>query len=423
MKENVNLGIGFETGRENICKLINTYYKDILDQTKKFNKTVKVTIFLMYDLEYQGAKEEDFYKINSEVLKNINIKYITKKEIEEAKQENTGILSQEDLELFFGYGHAKGRNTIMYFALREGMDYLMYWDDDEYPVACLKEENTLIWQKQDNILTHLKNIEKSDITIGYHCGYVSPIPYIDLEKDISEETFKIFIESISNELVSWDSVKKKMEENYGITYAEKYLADGNGAYVQKEKWVAGTNLCLNLKHLNKIPAFYNPKNARGEDTFFSTRFKNTKVTRIPEYHFHDGFLKYTSIMDGIYPEHLDKIKMDSEKIEKRFYNACLGWIRYKPLLMYITKRDTYLQDIYQIRTDLENCVNQMNNLIKYSKDCDFNNVLTELEKYSKNVVADYNEYLRVNNIWNKLKRLHGSRKDCKNICPIHKYIE
>ena len=147
MEKIINLGIGFDTGRANICKLINTYYQDILDQTKKFSKPVKVTIFLMYDLGYQGAKEEDFYNINPEVFQKINIKYITKKDIEEAKEDNIGILTREEADLFFGYGHAKGRNTIMYFALKEGMNYLMYWDDDEYPIACMKNDNgALSWK-------------------------------------------------------------------------------------------------------------------------------------------------------------------------------------------------------------------------------------------------------------------------------------
>ena len=68
-----------------------------------------------------------------------------------------------------------------------------------------------------------------------------------------------------------------------------------GAYEIKKvgagKWVAGSTLCLNLNHLSKIPAFYNPEDARGEDTFFSTQLINSKVIKVPVYHFHDGFLK------------------------------------------------------------------------------------------------------------------------------------
>ena len=406
MKKNINLGIGLETGRANICYVINTYYKEILEQVKRFKRKVNVTIFLMYDLEYQGAKKEDFYNIDSDVLENIKIKYITENDIEQAKKENRDILTKEEIELFFGYGHAKGRNTIMYFALKEGMDYLMYWDDDEYPRACIKKKDKIIWKKQNNVLEHLKNIEKADVTNGYHCGYISPIPYINIEEDIEEETLKTFIEAISNEIVSWDSIKEKMINNYGVTYSNKRLARGKRKIKLKDKWVAGTNLCLNLNHLDKIPAFYNPENARGEDTFFSTRLQDSKVLKIPTYHFHDGFLKNTSIMNEKYPTVLEKIEMNSEKIEERFYKACLGWIRYKPLFMYITKKETYTSDIEEITKALENSVDKMNELIKYSKNCDFREVLKELKIYSDRVEEDYKEYLKVNNIWDKLKNIY-----------------
>lgn len=64
----------------------------------------------------------------------------------------------------------------MHFAYRNNMDYLLFWDDDEYPVANIKDNNKIIWKMQDNIKVHLKNIQNADITIGYHCGYISPIP-------------------------------------------------------------------------------------------------------------------------------------------------------------------------------------------------------------------------------------------------------
>lgn len=191
-------------------------------------------------------------------------------------------------------------------------------------MACLKEGKSVTWKKQDNILMHLKAMEHSTISHGYHCGYVSPIPYVEFGEDISEESFKNFIEAISNEVISWDSIKQKMLVNYGITYADKDLSDENGLeYVMKDKWVVATNLCLNLNKVREIPAFYNPPNARGEDTFFSTKLGKAKVVKIPVYHFHDGFLQYTGIMENEFPKALSKIKMNSAKIEKDFIKHVL----------------------------------------------------------------------------------------------------
>ena len=39
------------------------------------------------------------------------------------------------------------------------------------------------------------------------------------------------------------------------------------------------------------------------------------------------------------------IKADTEKIVMRFYKACIGWIRYKPLLLYITEPTNYEKKI------------------------------------------------------------------------------
>ena len=65
---------------------------------------------------------------------------------------------------------------------------------------------------------------------------------------------------------------------------------------------------MNLRHIKNIPAFYNPPEARGEDTFFSMGIGDLKVIKVPEYHFHDGFLKYREIMDGDFPQKLKLVK-------------------------------------------------------------------------------------------------------------------
>ena len=304
MNDTIEFGIGFVTGRPNVCKIINSYYKNMTKQLEKTGKNVNLTIFLLYDLNYQFTIRTDFYSIIPEAYKNIKIKYITPENIEEEKKKliSRNGFSREEVDLFLGNGHAKGRNTIMYYALKWKIDYLLFWDDDEYPVATVKEEDKLLWIPQDNLLRHLEHIGDADVTVGYHCGYISPIPYVELGEEIVEEDFKNYIEAISNEVVSWESIKHKMIDNNGITYADKEIAEGKGLYELKEKWVVGSTLCLNLTHIDRIPAFYNPPLARGEDTFFSTLLKEAKILKVPVYHFHDGFLKYTGIIKGRYPK-------------------------------------------------------------------------------------------------------------------------
>lgn len=408
MKDTIEFGIGFVTGRANVCKLINSYYENIINQLKKIDKKVNVTIFILYDMQYQFTKRTDFYGIIPQVYKNIKIKYITPEDIEEEKKilVSRHDFRKEEINLILGHGHAKGRNTVMYFALKRKMDYLLFWDDDEYPWAVLKnEDKTLEWRMQNNILDHINNIKNSDITIGHHCGYISPIPYMQIGDDITEEAFKEFIEGISNDIVNWENIKEIFEKDNGVTYANKEILDNDPYEIQYDgvgKWIAGSTLCLNLKSIYKIPAFYNPNGARGEDTFFSTLLKDTKVLRIPTYHFHDGFLKYPQIMRDRLPKNLRKINVDEESIEHRFLQASLGWIKYKPLLMYIKDKKNYKENIINVKEKLKMSIPQINEMFNNTE---FEGLLYALDEADRNVAKNYKEYLKTNEVWSKLKNI------------------
>ena len=408
MKKQINFGLGFVTGRSNVCKIINSYYKDMLSQIDNYDKQINLTIFILFDTSYQNTAKEEFYQLEPEVLKNITVKYITpeciNRQIKTLKEKNN--MTSEELELFFGHGHAKGRNTIMYYALKYKMDYLLFWDDDEYPVAVLKDHGKNTWIKQNNLLEHIKFMEQNnaDITVGYHCGYISPIPYIDFNNDFTENDLKQFIEVISNDIISWESIKEKMRNTNGVTYADMRQAKGIGATeIESDgigKWIAGSTLCLNLNNVNKIPAFYNPPNARGEDTFFSTALNNSSVFKIPVYHFHDGFLKYTCIMEGNYPKSLRQINVKEASIKDRFFKASLGWIKYKPLLLYVKDKKSYKKEIANIKSKLNLIIPKLNNI--FQDNCFFS-LMVELEKYDENVVNHYTDYKKTNEIWNLLK--------------------
>lgn len=422
MEKSIEFGIGFLAGRPNVCKIINNYYKDIIKQGKKIGKDVNFTIFILYDLGYQQVERTEFYGIKSEVYKNIKIKYITPEDIEEEKKilVSRHSFSKKDINLILGHGYARARNSIMYFALKRKIDYLMFWDDDEYPVANIKnEDNSIEWVKQENVFQHLKYIDKSDVTMGYRCGNMSPVPYVEYDKDFKEEDFKNYIDGVSNEAICWEKIKEKRNEDNGITYAEeKVVKRGKGIKIENmgtKNWLLASGICLNMTHLDKIPAFYNPPFARGEDTFFSTALKNADVKQVPTYHFHDGFLKYITILKENYPKKLKKILLDDGAIEERFLKASIGWIKYKPLLIYITDRKNYQKIIQQTRKNLEISIPKMNEMFKT---CDFTGLLNELDKYDENVKKHYKEYVKTNEVWNQLKSkinelVEGEKKNAK----------
>ena len=371
MKKDVELGIGFITGRPNVCKVINAYYKDIIDQLSRYKENVNLTIYILYDLDYQKTKVEDYYQIDEEAKKKITIKYIDKELIKAEKEKlvtEKGFI-REDIDLLFGQGYAKSRNAIMYFALKDGIDYLMFWDDDEYPLANIRNDKKEIeWIKQDNLLAHLNSIENAEVTMGYRCGIMSPIPYVEFKDEEQEEDFKKYIDAISNEAVSWEKIKSRLKNDNMITYAEEEILNQKEATKMEgigvDNWLLASGICINLQHIDKIPAFYNPYNARGEDAFFSTWLKNENVLRVPTYHFHDGFLKYTELMEKKYPKKLRKTENKDVSVEKRFLQASIGWMKYKPLLIYITDREIYNQRLEIIRKKLEYSIPKMNDMFK-----------------------------------------------------------
>lgn len=408
MAKPVEFGIGFLTGRTNICSIINNCYKDMVGQLKEYPGEVNLTIFILYDLEYQHTKREEFYTLKDDVYKKIHIKYITPEDIEEEKKilRSRYNLTSNEVNLILGSGYAKARNSIMYFALKRKIDYLLFWDDDEYPYANVKGEgDNIIWKKQNNLLEHLNVIEYSDVTVGHRCGNMSPVPYIDFSGDSEkEEKFKEYIDAVSNEVVSWENIKKNMSQDDGIAFAETDITDGKDKIVLKhvglKNWLYASGICINLTHIEKIPAFYNPPLARGEDTFFCTLLSEAKVVKVPTYHFHDSFLKYTGILKGKFPKEFEQVSLDDAAIGERFLKASIGWVKYKPLLMYIMQRNTYLKDIEIAKENLRNSIDEINKMFPNN---DFLCLVGELEKYDENVQKHYKEYLKTNDVWNRIK--------------------
>lgn len=127
---------------------------------------------------------------------------------------------------------------------------------------------------------------------------------------------------------------------------------------------------------------------------------NCKVIKTPVYHFHDGFLKFTSIMSGKYPKKLRKIQPKDENVASRFYKASIGWLKYKPLLLYVKNKKNYNNEIDKIRENLNVSIPVMNKIFKEQS---FEDLLKVLNEYDENVQQHYKEFQETNKIWNKIK--------------------
>ena len=406
----INVGIGFATGRKSFQKILktNVYNWEESGLTEKEN--ISLNLFVAYDLKYSNTKSTDYTNVSKDVFNLIDSSHFIgstalQEELDYLINEN--IIDKEEAQLFFGRGYAGKRNAVLYFAIKNKIDYLIFLDDDEYPMAVTNTRSSAIWGGQHVLSTHLKYIKDADITNGHHCGYISPIPHIEFNDTMTEDDFRLFIEAISNDIINWDTIHSVMK-NGGVTYADtKILVRDEVEEVQQvnhTKFISGSNLCINLTNPKRVSPFYNPPNARGEDTFLSTCLSERKVLRVPCYTFHDGFSNYRNLMNGVLPIKLKNISANSEAIVNRFYRACIGWVRYKPLLLYITQQDHYEEKIEEMR---EQIAASLPSICNYFGRRDFMNISIELEKYNRNVKKHYQQYLKTQEIWEKIVRQYS----------------
>lgn len=404
--QDIHVGIGFTTGRKNFQRVLRTYAYNWQEYGLTDNKTVHLHLFVAYDLDYCNTKSADYTDISQDVLDLLDsahfigsieiqneIKYLTRE----------SVINEKDAQLFFRNGYASRRNSVIYTAMQNNIDYLVFLDDDEYPMAVTKTRSTAIWSGQHVLSTHIACIGQADITNGHHCGYISPIPYIKFNNTLNETDFRLFIEAISNDIINWENMQSVMQ-NGGVSYADtEVLISDTVEEVQEinhAKFISGSNLCINLTDPNRVNPFYNPPGARGEDTFLSTCLSKRRVLRVPCYTFHDGFSAYNHLLYGVLPIDLKYIQADSEQVITRFYQACVGWIRYKPLLLYITQQKNYEEKIEEIRDQLSIALPKICSFFGREE---FARVSAELERYHKSVKNHYREFKAIQHIWAKIR--------------------
>ena len=286
-EKKINIGVGFVTGRKHFKNLIKMYVNNWKESGLIHNPNIAIHLFIAYDLSYTNTAIDDYTITDLQILKMLDYIYYldedtVSNEIKMLVEKD--IITLDEAKLIFGRGYAMKRNAVLYFAIKRKIDYLVFFDDDEYPVANIKINNTILWKGENVLLTHIKNLMYADITHGYHCGYISPIPQIKFNSELSKKKFRVFVEAVSNDIINWQSVKTKMDSG-GITYANVNIDINNRTVKVKEnngmKFISGSNLGFNLKQIDRIFPFYNPPGARGEDTFLSTCICNRVVKKNP----------------------------------------------------------------------------------------------------------------------------------------------
>lgn len=393
------------TGRKNFLSVVQSYLYNWSHSEEMDGKKYALHLFVAYDLKFTNTELSD-YQIQDEAILGMvdSVHYIGPSAIANGAESlvKKKVVSQKEARLIFGEGYARKRNAVLYFALLNKMDALIFFDDDEYPLANVRLDGRLAWEGQSVLAAHIRCVFQADMTNGYHCGYISPIPEMQFNEKLTEGDFCTLMKAVSNDIISWESVKEKMEDG-GITYGNKDLiAHGKTELVlavNGMKFISGANLGLNLKDVSRLFPFYNPPGARGEDTFLSTCICDNEVVRIPVYTFHDGFSFYGGLLSGALPNSLKTMKSTSPVITKRFLKTLVGWIRYKPLLVYTTQRDKYETTMEEMEKQLGQVVPK---LCDYYGNQDFSVILQEFSYYRAHVKEHMEEFDAVKGAWIKM---------------------
>lgn len=403
----IRYGIGFATGRKSFKKVLGAYIQTWLEAKKRLpaDYEVSLSLFVAYDLDYLSTQSTDYTNLSQEIVDQFDsIVFLGAKNALRSieRLEKGGMFSKTELRSVFGSGYAGKRNAILYAALDNQIDYLLFLDDDEYPLAVTANSDVCLWSGQHVMLSHLLEILNADYTNGHHCGYVSPIPQIRFNEQLTEADFQAFIEAISNDIISWESMKRLMESG-GVTYASKEVLTQKQKMDVPEihgcKFISGANLCINLTSPERTFPFYNPPGARGEDTFLSTMLHERTVRQIPCYAFHDGFSTYKHILDGALPTQLAPITAESRAVVTRFLGACTGWVRYKPLLVYLTKPEAFEREMAHMQSTLSEVLPKF---AAYAEEDGFLAIEGEFLKYRKNVAKHAAQLHLAQSTWKKL---------------------
>nr|WP_294996702.1 hypothetical protein [uncultured Sediminibacterium sp.] len=406
----VNIGIGFVTGRLLFQNVLKTYINNWIEHGLLKNTKVRIHVLVCYDLRYKNTNTNDYKNVPAELQETVaSIHFYGVNEVKNEIQmlvDTDNTIDEKDCQLLFGEGYAKKRNIVTYFAIKLKMDKLLFIDDDEYPLASYKnKQDNLLWMGQSILSTHLKYNDDADITHGLHCGYISPIPFIEFNNLLSENDFRMFIEALSNDIITWDKMKQVTIQQKGVTYADEQILNNAYAYEVTEqhgmKFISGANLCFNLKNYRDFPPFYNPPGARGEDSFMSTALSKLKVVKVPCYTFHDGFSMYNNLLNGVLPVELKPVENNTREVLMRFVNAAIGWVRYKPLLVYITDRSYFETTMETMKTNLHTTIPK---LCSYFKTEEFHKILTEFDKYRKLVTKHFQDFEHTKTTWTRLLR-------------------
>lgn len=330
--------VAITTGRKSFKKTVQLL-NDNFKRHDHFNNH-QIDLMVNYDPTFLRLKDGDF-ALNEMMLSFNKIKYLGPKDIGKyIILLNDIVKSKKTMEILInekGYGNKK--NLLLIEAMVSNYDFILFWDDDEYPFACKRKKGGFRLVENDVLGPHINAIkEGGDISFGCFSGHVSPIPN-NINKKLKKRDLLLLGKALE---IGSDVINNKSflnpEKSFEILNnlpKKSFIIQSKDGY----KEISGGNLSINTSTITKgrLPPFYVPAGSRGDDTILSVRINDLKVVKVPSITFHDCFLQY---VDFVKNDCLKENPINEEEIYLRFYYSIKGWLAYAPLFMkIINKRD------------------------------------------------------------------------------------
>lgn len=260
-----------------------------------------------------------------------------------------GVKSSSVSSLFPTSGYGNRRNLIFLTAINKGYDAVLFWDDDEYPVACLQGKAGNTWVSTDILGSHsFSRYPQADVTSGFRTGHALPLAS-NLQSVLSVETLSILGQAL---MMGTEFIEPKfiLDPRSSFLTPQQVPASREVLETNGGKWVAAGNLSVKISSVvsRVVPPFYIPIGGRGEDTIFSIKLLSANVQRVPCGIFHDCFLEYTEILDGQYPDIFDDPNTGVRHLS-RFADALKGWISYSPIMHRLLSPESYEHKLGEMR--------------------------------------------------------------------------
>ncbi|TKJ17625.1 hypothetical protein CEE44_03785 [Candidatus Woesearchaeota archaeon B3_Woes] len=387
-----NIAIVVNSGRKFVNDLVSMLTED-LERFDHFDN-YEIHLIISYDPTFYNLKPTDFRIEQETSSKFDSVTYLGPESYLDFSWVKTlpDVTDEAFSILFEPRGYCSQKNRAILDALLKGVEHILFLDDDEYFVAPFQNGGMLDWVEQDVFGAHLQHNSDADITNGAHTGYFSPIPS-DIEYSLEEEVRRTLGEifSIGNEVIDRETF---INIRKSIIYGDDvFLRNGHHEIPEKKgvRTLSGGNITLNASSIRsgKIPPYYNPYGARGEDAILGMQIPDLSILKIPVYTFHDPFQKYWQITQRQYPEEIEPIEVIPGTID-RFCKACIGWIKYAPFLIQLTSQDEqeYRERIAAMEQPLKEIGSEINRQLNWKEFDQMAPILLAYDSRSRQDIQD-----------------------------------